>query len=217
VRLTVLVVEGESDTRLLLNAGLDALKTRPNLVERQRLRQREIQIFGKAIIGEVASDSAIITINVPILLWRALFLRLRRQSAGTRESGAFLLGRQNTASGRVTRFICYDSLDPHAYQSGAIAFHAPGYAALWQYCRQHKLEVLADVHTHPGANVCQSPIDQNNPMVPVVGHAAMILPHFARTWWWSLQSVGVYEYLGHFNWRTHRPSENPQRITLSLW
>src|ERR1700689_2302397 len=55
VRLTVFMVKGESDTRLLLNSGIDALKARPNLLERQRLPQRKIQILRKAIIGEVAT------------------------------------------------------------------------------------------------------------------------------------------------------------------
>lgn len=165
----------------------------------------------------MASDSAITTIRLPLVLWRKLILQLRRQSAGVRESGAFLLGCQSGASGQVTQFICYDALDPHAYHGGAIAFHAAGYAALWQYCRQHKLEVLADVHAHPGANVRQSPIDGQNPMVPVVGHTAIIVPYFARTPWWSMRSAGVYEYLGDFEWRTHLTSEKYQRIKLTLW
>src|ERR1022692_4544341 len=63
--------------------------------------------------------------------------------------------------------------------------------------------VLADVHTHPGGSVYQSSIDQKNPMVPVAGHTALILPHFGRTAWWSLKGIGVYEYLGNFRWSTH--------------
>jgi len=128
-----------------------------------------------------------------------------------------LLGDQRGVSGRITRIICYDELDPDAYDSGAIAFHAVGYAALWQYCRQYELQVLADVHTHPGVNVCQSPIDRKNPMVPMLGHTAIIVPNFASTPWWSLRSVGVYEYLGDFRWRTHKPSDAPRRIKLVLW
>jgi proteasome lid subunit RPN8/RPN11 len=165
----------------------------------------------------LASDPAITTIRLPLVLWRRLILQLRRQSAAVRESGSFLLGSQRGASGQVTHFICYDALDPHAYQGGAIAFHAAGYAALWQYCRQHRLEVLADVHAHPGANVRQSPIDRENPMVPVIGHTAVIVPNFARTAWWTMRSAGVYEYLGDFKWRSHPTSEKCQRIKLTLW
>jgi len=147
---------------------------------------------------------------------RAIF-DLRRRGAGKGESGAFLLGPNNSRTRRVNTYICYDELDPAAYQNGAIAFHASGYVALWQYCREKKLEVLADVHTHPGSWVDQSSIDQRHPMVPVVGHTAMIVPHFANTRWWSLQAVGVYEYLGSFRWRIHPPSDRPRRVKLSLW
>lgn len=117
----------------------------------------------------------------------------------------------------MTTYVCYDDLDPEAYQSGAIAFHAVGHAALWEYCRKKKLQVLADVHTHPGQSVRQSPIDQRNPMIPMQGHTAMIIPKFARTPWWSLAAVGVYEYLGDFKWRTHDASQKPRRVCLTLW
>jgi len=146
-----------------------------------------------------------------------MVLQLRRRSAGRRESGAFLLGPQNGAVLSVAEDIWYDVLDPDAYQSGAIAFHAAGYAALWQCCRKRSLQVLADVHTHPSQSVRQSPIDKRNPMVPVVGHTALILPSFARTPWWSLRSAGVYEYLGDFMWRTYIASEKSHRIRLTLW
>ena len=53
-------------------------------------------------------------------------------------------------------------------------------------------------------------------MIPVTGHIAIILPHFAHTPWWSLRAAGVYEYLGHLEWRSHPPfSYRP--IKLTLW
>ena len=133
------------------------------------------------------------------------------------ESGAFLLGRPRGSRARVTTFVCYDTLDPNAYDGGAIAFHADGYAAFWAYCRETKLQVLADVHTHPGGNVSQSRIDRRNPMVPMVGHIGLIVPDFAHTRWWSLAAVGVYEYLGDFNWRPQGASVESRRFRLTLW
>jgi proteasome lid subunit RPN8/RPN11 len=165
----------------------------------------------------LASDPAIITIRIPLLLWTQLIFKLRQRGAGKAESGAFLLGRQGGTSARVTKYVCYDKLDPHAYQSGAITFHAAGYAALWQFCREKKLQLLADVHTHPGKDVRQSLIDQRNPMIPVPGHTAIIIPNFGQTPWWSLGTMGVYEYLGDFRWRTYRTFEKPRRISLTIW
>ncbi len=164
----------------------------------------------------MATNPLTIPIRLPVVLWREVILRLRKKCAGRRESGAFLLGIPHKNGAKVSRYICYDELDPDAYQHGAIAFHAAGHAALWQYCRENKLRVLADVHTHP-RGVLQSPTDQQNPMVPIVGHTALIIPSFARTPWWSLSAIGIYEYLGDCKWRTHRAAAKNARIALTLW
>jgi hypothetical protein len=165
----------------------------------------------------LASNPAITTISVPFWVWAAAIFDLRKRGAGRRESGAFLLGVQRGDAGRVTNYLCYDDIDPAAYQGGVIAFHAVGYAALWQYCRERKVLVLADMHTHSGDDVGQSSIDQRHPMVPVSGHTAMIVPNFGWTKWWSLKAVGVYEYLGNLKWRTHASGETPRRVRISLW
>jgi proteasome lid subunit RPN8/RPN11 len=165
----------------------------------------------------LALETDIASIRLPILLWTRMVMQLRRRSAGRRESGAFLLGRQRGPAAEITDFICYDDLDPQAYQNGAIAFHAPGYAALWEFCRKKQLQVLADVHTHPGSSTCQSSIDQRNPMVPVPGHTALIVPYFGRTPSWSLKGIGIYEYLGDFRWRAHNAALQSTRLKITLW
>jgi hypothetical protein len=52
------------------------------------------------------------TIKIPIWLWAAVILDLRQRGAGVRESGAFLLGRDDRDPARVTSYICYDDVDP---------------------------------------------------------------------------------------------------------
>ncbi len=165
----------------------------------------------------MASDAAITTIKIPVWLWASMIFDLRRRGGGLRESGAFLLGRDDGDPARVSNYICYDDVDPDAYQQGVIAFHADGCAALWRHCRAKQVQLLIDVHTHPGPDVRQSSIDERHPMLPVVGHTAMIVPNFARTGWWSLNAIGVYEYLGGFQWHTHLPSAPGRRVKLSLW
>lgn len=156
------------------------------------------------------------SIRISMWLWSRLVRDLRRRGRGERESGAFLLGLEGGPIERVTSYLCYDDVDAKAYQRGAIAFHASGYAALWRHCAQRGLQVLGDVHTHPGHGVGQSHIDQRHPMLPVIGHTALILPNFADTPWWSLGAAGVYEYLGNFQWRTHPPGAN-RRVALTWW
>ena len=163
------------------------------------------------------SDMQNRAIRIPRALWVRTIFQLRKRSASKRESGVFLLCPTRSLAGKVTAFICYDDLDPEAYQSGAIAFHAAGYSALWQYCGERGLRVLADVHTHPRSNVRQSGIDQEHPMIPIVGHTALIVPNFGKTAWWHLNEVGIYEYLGNFKWHSHSPNIVPRRVRLSLW
>ena len=117
----------------------------------------------------------------------------------------------------MTSFVCYDDLDPDAYEGGAIAFHAVGHAALWELCERQGLRVLADVHTHPSGYIRQSPTDEHNPMIPLKGHIALILPHYAHAPWWTLDCAGVYEYLGNFQWRTHAAADSTRPARLTLW
>ena len=164
----------------------------------------------------MASDSDRRQICVPILLWRRLILDLRRRGNGCCESGAFLLGTERRDSRITTSYVCYDDLDPNAYQHGGIAFHAAGCAALWAHCRERRVEILADVHTHPGDDTGQSGIDQRNPMIPMVGHTALIVPRFGHAPWRTLKGIGIYEYLGKLAWRSHNPVSG-ERVRLTFW
>lgn len=152
-------------------------------------------------------------ITIPILLWARLIPELRRRGRGERESGAFLLAKRDRRPRSVSAIQYYDDLDPDAL-NGAIVFHDVGYAALWAYCRQHGLAVLADVHTHPGSDVGQSHIDQRNPMIPKTGHIGLIVPHYAHASCWSLRGVGVHKYLGNFTWRQH---PHGRHVRLTWW
>lgn len=165
----------------------------------------------------MASRSGQTAITMTIWLWRRLVLELRRRGYHRNESGAFLLTAQNRDDGRVTSFVCYDDLDPDVYEGGAITFHAVGHAALWEFCERRGLRVLADVHTHPSSYIRQSQTDEHNPMIPLKGHIALILPHYAHIPWRTLDSAGIYEYLGNFQWRTHPATGGTRPVRLTLW
>ena len=165
----------------------------------------------------LASEPVFENISLSVWLWARLLTDLRRRGDGRRESGAFLLGHSDGARGRITTYVCYDDLDPDALKSGTVTFHAKGYAALWQVCREKAVEVLADVHTHPGRCVGQSSIDRRHPMVPIVHHTALIVPCYGQASRWSLKGVGVYEYLGDFKWATHSRAGRSKRVSLRFW
>jgi proteasome lid subunit RPN8/RPN11 len=141
-----------------------------------------------------------IKLQMTLSLWKKLIKELNKRGEGKRETGAFLLGPK---SGKlITEFICYNDLDPHAFNSGIIIFNGDGYIPLWKKCSEANLKVLADVHTHPGDWTDQSGSDMKYPMVAQAGHIALIIPFFAVKRNQLLNGVGIHEFLGNKKWRT---------------
>jgi proteasome lid subunit RPN8/RPN11 len=131
-------------------------------------------------------------------LWREGLRELRRRTEGVHESGAFLLGSQEGARRRITRFAYYDDLDLQSLSTGIVVFDGSGYGPLWQLCRDSGLSVGADVHVHGGV-ARQSTADRDHPMIALPGHIAIILPRFAERVFWP-PDLGMYEYLGEHRW-----------------
>ena len=155
-------------------------------------------------------------IKLPRLAWYRIVGELRRRGLGWRESGAFLLGRADTAERRVVQFVCYDDLDPTCLDSGYVMFRGTGYSALWGLCAREKLEVVADIHTHPGDDVRQSRIDREHPMVPVAGHVAMIAPRFGLTSRFTIEDIGIHVFRGGTRWQRYRAIDADAPIELIL-
>ena len=132
--------------------------------------------------------------------WRNLLSELAARGRGTRESGAFLLGHRRGRRSRVSCVVYFDDLEPGSL-NGAVHLTHAAYPGLWELCRELKLEVLGDVHTHPGSIVTQSHVDQDNPLIAQVGHVALIVPYYAQGTI-ATTDVGVYEYQGDNGWAT---------------
>jgi proteasome lid subunit RPN8/RPN11 len=125
---------------------------------------------------------------------------LRKRGLGKRESGGFLLGRYTGNCRVVEDFVPYDEIDPDCLR-GAILFDGSKMDLVWELCRARNLQVVADVHTHPGG-YGQSGIDQANPMIPERGHIALIVPNFADKIYMPGQ-IGIYEFCGGNRWQNH--------------
>lgn len=159
-------------------------------------------------------SSAVLSIN--FLRWRRLMRELKQRGSGRRESGAFLLGRRTPSELRVTDVAYYDDLDPHSLDQGYVNFQAVGFSALWSHCRKVKLDVLADIHTHPGGNTSQSELDRTNPMMAERGHLALIVPNFASGPWWSRQGTSLFEYEANYRW-TNLTKEMSWRLVVTVF
>lgn len=112
-------------------------------------------------------------------VWSALMADLHRRGGGWRESGAFLLRQATETTLVVQGWLPYDELDPNSLKYTYVRLETYAFSRLWDICAELKLEVVADVHTHP-LGPHQSLSDRANPMISLSGHIALIVPSFAR-------------------------------------
>jgi len=131
--------------------------------------------------------------------WSGLMADLHRRGADIRESGAFLLGTHSPGSRRIAQWVAYEDLDPGALNYEYVRLETVAFTRLSQYCERERLQVLADVHTHPLGSI-QSPSDRRNPMIALAGHVALIVPCFARGVV-QPEDVSFNVYLGAKRWR----------------
>lgn len=167
----------------------------------------------RAIIRDlVAPDHRI---SCPSSLWNMGLIELNRRGMGSRESGAFLLGRCENGKCHVTQIIYYDDLDPHCLDTGIIVFDGSYFRDLWRICRETGMDVLADVHTHPGRPI-QSGLDRDNPMIGTKGHIAIIVPNLA-TKPVKANQLGVYEYQGNHTWKPYLGQDAKKYLYIGRW
>lgn len=154
-------------------------------------------------------------LSVSWFTWRRLLRELRSRGLnGNRESGAFLLGTRGKERARVVDFVLYDDLDPQCLDSGIVHFDGRYFGALWDICRERRLLVVADVHTHPrGAG--QSDSDRAHPMIAKAGHIAVIIPRYA-TVTPARRDIGIYRYHGSRRWETIPPRQRRRFLHIGL-
>lgn len=112
-------------------------------------------------------------------IWSALMEDLRRRGRGRRESGAFLFAEVDRGDRIVRTWLPYDVLAPESLAYDYVRLESDVFSHLWVWCEEHRVEVVADVHTHP-LGPKQSVSDRAHPMVALRGHVALIVPRFAQ-------------------------------------
>ena len=147
--------------------------------------------------------------------WKQIVGELERRGQHQHEAGVFLLGTERHGRFEVRDAIFYDDLEPHAYSTGVCVLHGDAFAKLWAVCREKKLTVVADVHTHPGIAI-QSPTDESNPMIARAGHVAIIVPNYA-SWPIPAKRLGIYEYRGQHEWFDRSPTNSDRYFYTGFW
>jgi proteasome lid subunit RPN8/RPN11 len=147
-------------------------------------------------------------------LWVGLTRELHARTEGRHESGAFLLGTIDGRRRHVRSIVYYDDLDPDAYASGVVILHGTSFGPLWDACRVQNLQVVADIHVHPGS-AHQSQADREHPMIAKTGHLAMILPDMAAG---PIRPdrIGLYRYRGRHRWQTLGHHRLARHVKISI-
>lgn len=149
-------------------------------------------------------------VSISVFLWLKLIVGLRNRGEGKRESGGFLLGKPGKK--RVVKVVFYDQFDDSVSDSGIIQFK--GGATFFEFLANQKLEVLADIHSHPTINTQQSDSDKEHPMIRLIGHIAIIAPNYARDLIIFPKDCSAYKYLGKFEWEKFDVSMFPIHLKL---
>lgn len=139
-------------------------------------------------------------LEISVDLWDGLIVHLREKGQGIRESGAFLLGRNNSGVRQVTGFLPYEELQADALHEGHVSLSSASFSKLWAICSEHGITVVSDVHTHRFGPQ-QSRSDRTNPMVALAGHIGIIVPGFAQGQI-RIEEIGVHIYLGNHRWES---------------
>jgi proteasome lid subunit RPN8/RPN11 len=142
-------------------------------------------------------------------------MELRRRGGQQRESGAFLLGTQEGNRRKIKKFLYYDDLDPHCLDTGIVVIDGSVFGKLWKVCRDLNMQVVADVHTHPGLPF-QSGTDRDNPMIAVAGHVAIIVPNLARRIVVA-DDLGIYQYQGNHRWQAYYRKDAIRFFYIGMW
>lgn len=151
---------------------------------------------------------------MPRPLWLELTGHLNRASAGSQESGAFLLGSIDDAGGRnAASFVPYDQLDVAALHEQAVRVRTAAFSRLYDICGQRGQRVIADIHAHP-RSAWPSGIDKANPMMAVAGHMALIVPNYASLPV-RLELMTVNIYLGPGQWFTASGRDVNKHLEIS--
>jgi proteasome lid subunit RPN8/RPN11 len=146
-------------------------------------------------------------------LYRQLILDLARSGGGARESGAFLLGTL-APERRVREYLLYDVVAPEmALALEYVALTGMHMAIVWEKCQRDGLQVVADIHTHPGPPL-QSSSDRAYPIVSIAGHIALIAPYFALRNP-SPRDLGVHRFVGRGRWQSYFGTEAQALVELS--
>ena len=144
-------------------------------------------------------------------LWKLTWEGLSKRSDGRIESLCIWAGQRSPDVSVVTEVIFLDGIEG---VEGFALFHRitrEATAQIFAILKDKGLQIVADVHTHPGDWVGLSDTDREHPLEYRVGFISIVLPYFGRTDPMQ-EDIGMHRYEGNHQW--HHMDEAEKLSTL---
>lgn len=133
--------------------------------------------------------------------WKETWAGLKIRGQESREALCVWAGDRKSQPWKVLEVVF---LDDFPGVEGFARFHRvsrEAVTALFRCLHQKNLQLIADVHSHPGSWVGLSDIDMEHPLEFRVGFLSLVLPSYAIPKP-DIGAVGVHEYIGNMEWKT---------------
>ena len=146
-------------------------------------------------------------------LWLATWEGLRRCGGGRREAACVWVGTREGSEEQAREVIFLDDLPGTIGRRLQHRTSRAAVATVLERAREMGFVIVADIHTHPGAWVDLSEVDQEHPIEYRLGLLALVLPNFATSTP-DVSTVGVHEYVGDGQWSTFENEAVEHRLRI---
>jgi hypothetical protein len=138
----------------------------------------------------------VVYLHESCLLQTTVFLRQKTDAGISHERVVYWAGKQG-----VDHLVITTGIAPHAVTSrGSFRTSARANADMIGVLAARGIEIIAQVHTHPGDYVDHSEGDNEDALMPFQGFLSVVVPSYARRGVWPLTRCGVHRF-EHGNFR----------------
>jgi len=131
-----------------------------------------------------------ILIHEGVLPQTVRVLQLSRDERSAHEGIVYWAGKMSPSAWIITT-----SVAPRAETTwGSFTTSAVSNAEVITFLAQHGLELLAQVHSHPGSRVAHSEGDDEGAFMPYENYLSIVVPNFATRGMLPLTSCGVHRF-----------------------
>lgn len=148
---------------------------------------------------------------IPDSVWQAVLGDLAKRGRRHDEGLALLAGGTSADSSAAYATVCF--IPRRGHWGGGVRLEQPELVSLNTALTQHDLQLLAQIHSHPG-NFGHSPGDERLALSYREGFVSIVIPDFAQAKALKPEDCFVYEYKREWQWNEISREEVQQRFMI---